>query len=196
MIVDAFEGGHVTYYGAQQLAASFRTVRKNTILISQDIPGDKYNHRPADGARTVAQMLVHVACAPRLFWQAPFESGIKDFITFDFMAPTRELAREESTPRSKDEIVDLLTRTGEHFARFLESRSEDELSRMFKSPMSSGEPAMKSGLELLLGAKEHEMHHRAQLMLIERQLGIIPHLTRQMNAMMEQMSPKEKSIGA
>jgi hypothetical protein len=25
------------------------------------------------------------------------------------------------------------------------------------------------------------MHHRAQLMLIERQLGIVPHLTRQFN---------------
>jgi uncharacterized damage-inducible protein DinB len=33
---------------------------------------------------------------------------------------------------------------------------------------------------MLLGAKEHEMHHRGQLMLIERMLGIVPHLTRQM----------------
>ena len=31
---------------------------------------------------------------------------------------------------------------------------------------------------MLLGAKEHEMHHRAQLMVIERMLGIVPHLTR------------------
>jgi len=30
--------------------------------------------------------------------------------------------------------------------------------------------------------KEHEMHHRAQLMLIERVLGIVPHLTREMQA--------------
>ena len=186
----------MTYYGAQQLADSFRTVRKNTILIAQDIPGDKYTHRPADGARTVAQMLVHVACSPGLFWESPFDSGVKDFTTFDFMAPAREIEREEATARSKDEIVDLLTRNGEQFARFLESRSEAELSGMFKSPMSSGQPSMKSGLELLLGAKEHEMHHRAQLMLIERQLGIIPHLTRQMNAMMEQMRPGEKPVGA
>jgi uncharacterized damage-inducible protein DinB len=31
---------------------------------------------------------------------------------------------------------------------------------------------------MLLSVKEHEMHHRGQLMLIERMLGIIPHLTR------------------
>ena len=32
---------------------------------------------------------------------------------------------------------------------------------------------------MLLSVKEHEMHHRGQLMLIERQLGIVPHLTRE-----------------
>ena len=31
---------------------------------------------------------------------------------------------------------------------------------------------------MLLGVKEHEMHHRAQLMLIQRHLGLVPHLTR------------------
>jgi uncharacterized damage-inducible protein DinB len=45
----------------------------------------------------------------------------------------------------------------------------------------------RSRLESLLGAKEHEMHHRAQLMLIERQLGIVPHLTRQRNERIAQM---------
>jgi uncharacterized damage-inducible protein DinB len=37
---------------------------------------------------------------------------------------------------------------------------------------------------MLLSAKEHEMHHRAQLMVIERMLGITPHLTRQMQERM------------
>jgi uncharacterized damage-inducible protein DinB len=33
---------------------------------------------------------------------------------------------------------------------------------------------------MLMSVKEHEMHHRGQLMLIERMLGFVPHLTRQM----------------
>jgi len=33
---------------------------------------------------------------------------------------------------------------------------------------------------MLLGVKEHEMHHRAQLMLMQRMVGLVPHLTRQM----------------
>jgi uncharacterized damage-inducible protein DinB len=33
---------------------------------------------------------------------------------------------------------------------------------------------------MILSVKEHEMHHRGQLMLIERILGIVPHLSRRM----------------
>jgi len=41
------------------------------------------------------------------------------------------------------------------------------------------DPPTKSRFEMLLSPKEHEMHHRAQLMLVERMVGIVPHLTRQ-----------------
>jgi uncharacterized damage-inducible protein DinB len=44
------------------------------------------------------------------------------------------------------------------------------------------DPPKKTRFEMLLGVKEHEMHHRAQLMVIERHLGIVPHLTRQRQA--------------
>ena len=40
------------------------------------------------------------------------------------------------------------------------------------------QPATKSRFEMLRSPKEHEMHHRGQLMLIERMIGIVPHLTR------------------
>src|SRR6516164_442063 len=71
-------------YGPKQLADSMRTVRKNTILIAEDIQEKDYGYRATPGSRS----------------------------------------------------------------------------------------------EMLLGTKEHEMHHRAQLMVIERLLGIVPHLTR------------------
>ena len=40
------------------------------------------------------------------------------------------------------------------------------------------EPPSRTRFDMLLAAKEHEMHHRAQLMLMERMIGIVPHLTR------------------
>ena len=46
------------------------------------------------------------------------------------------------------------------------------------------EPATKSRFEMLLSAKEHEMHHRGQLMMMQRMIGLVPHLTRQMQERM------------
>jgi len=43
---------------------------------------------------------------------------------------------------------------------------------------SQVQPSERSRFEMLLATKEHEMHHRAQLMVYERMLGIVPHLTR------------------
>ena len=38
----------MTYYGAKELAESFRTVRKNTILVAEDIPEAQYNFKAAN----------------------------------------------------------------------------------------------------------------------------------------------------
>ncbi len=50
------------------------------------------------------------------------------------------------------------------------------------------DPATKTRFEMLLGPKEHEMHHRAQLMTMQRMIGQTPHLTRQMHERMAQMA--------
>jgi uncharacterized damage-inducible protein DinB len=45
-----------------------------------------------------------------------------------------------------------------------------------------------SRLTSLHSPKEHEMHHRGQLMLIERMLGIVPHLTKAREARQQQQA--------
>lgn len=44
----------MTYYGAKELADSFRTVRKNTIQVAQDIPEGHYGYRATPETRSVA----------------------------------------------------------------------------------------------------------------------------------------------
>ena len=51
----------------------------------------------------------------------------------------------------------------------------------------------RTRMEHLLSAKEHEMHHRGQLMLVQRMLGITPHLTR---AREERMRARAASAAA
>ena len=54
----------------------------------------------------------------------------------------------------------------------------------------------RTRFERLLSIKEHEMHHRSQLMLIERQLGIVPHLTRQFQERIAQMRQQPNAAKA
>jgi len=48
------------------------------------------------------------------------------------------------------------------------------------------QPATKSRFEMLMSPKEHEMHHRGQLMLVQRMIGLVPHLTRRQQERMAQ----------
>ncbi len=169
----------MTYYGAKELAASFRTVRNNTIKIAEEIPEDKYDFRPAEGTRSVAETLVHIAVTPRIQEQIQFKEHRNTLVGFDFFGLLNQLQAEAKAPRTKAQIVELLRTEGERFAKALEGVSEAFLGESVEYPEGM-EPRMKSRFEMLIAPKEHEMHHRGQLMTIERMLGITPHLTRQM----------------
>jgi uncharacterized damage-inducible protein DinB len=58
------------------------------------------------------------------------------------------------------------------------SIDEAQNSGSTEYPRRTAGPGDKSRFEMLVGSKEHEIHHRAQLMVIERLIGIVPHLTR------------------
>ena len=169
------------YYGSKELAQSFRTVRKNTIAVAEDIPEEHYGFRAAPGTRTVAQTLVHIAVSPRYHEQVHRIERRTNFDGFDFFSVFGALGAEEQVARSKAEITGMLRADGEKFAQWLEGLPEDFLSQQVAMPQGATPPS-KSRFELLMSAKEHEMHHRGQLMVVERMVGIVPHLTREMQA--------------
>ena len=167
----------MNYYGANELAESFRTVRKNTIQTAEDIPEDQYGFTPAEGTRSIARTLVHVALSPQ--FQLAVHAGERrtTFEGFDFPTLMKRLAEEEARDRTTVQVIDLLRTEGETWASFLEGVSEAFLAEPFTMPPGAT-PATKSRFEMLLSVKEHEMHHRGQLMVAQRLLGIVPHLTR------------------
>jgi uncharacterized damage-inducible protein DinB len=170
-------------YGGKQLASAFRMVRKNTIQVAEDIPESKYDFVAAPQVRSVGQMLSHIGLATR-FWQEVNKVGLTSLVEFDFFGFTDEISAEEAKTRSKAELVELLRTEGEKFAAWLEALTPAFLAETVTEP--DGKTA-KTRFERILSAKEHEMHHRAQLMLIERQLGVVPHLTRQFQEQMAKM---------
>ena len=176
----------MNYYGAKDLAASFRTVRNNTLIIAEEIPEDKYSFRPAEGSRTVSELLTHMALGPKFQEQINFVEKRSSLEGFDFMKLMGGIMAEAAKPRSKAEIITLLKEEGEKYAKAMESLPEDFLGESVTMP-PGGTPPSRTRFDMLGSVKEHEMHHRGQLMLIERMLGITPHLTRQQQARMAAM---------
>jgi uncharacterized damage-inducible protein DinB len=174
----------VNYYGAKDLAESFRTVRKNTILIAQDIPEDKYGFRAAADVRSVGELLTHVALSYTFQYHTHAEKKLTTLEGFDFPSFLQRMIAQEKQPRTKEQILDLLRTTGETWAGWVEGLDDNFLGERVQ--MRPGMvPAAKTRFEMILSVKEHEMHHRGQLMLIERIIGVVPHLTR---AMQERMA--------
>jgi uncharacterized damage-inducible protein DinB len=174
----------MTYYGGKELATSFRTVRNNTIKIAEDIPENKYDFRAGPDTRTIGQTLTHIALIPT-FALHIHSNKIADLSQVNFMELHQKTAAEEARPRNKAEIVAFLKSEGERFASFLEGLPEAFLAENVAMPPAANQ-APKSRFELLLSPKEHEMHHRGQLMMLQRMVGLVPHLTRQMQERMAQ----------
>ena len=182
----------MNYYGAKEMAAAFRTVRNNTIQIAQDIPEDQYSFRPAPDCRSVAETLVHIALTPGVQTQIQFTERRNSLVGFDFFAVIGRILADEKAPRTKAQILDLLRTEGETFAKLLEGASEEFLGEKVQYPEGMT-PPVKSRFEMLIAPKEHEMHHRAQLMVMERLLGIKPHLTRNMEERIAAMQAQASS---
>jgi uncharacterized damage-inducible protein DinB len=169
----------MTYYGGKELAESFRTVRKNTLEIAQDIPEDKYSFRPMPESRSVGELLAHIAVSNGFQKKIHAEDRLTTLAGFDFPSLMKRLSAEEKAPRTKAQLIELLTTDGEAWAKWLEGLQENFLAESVSMP-PGGTPPSRTRFDMLLSVKEHEMHHRGQLMLIERILGITPHLTRRM----------------
>ena len=177
----------MTYYGSKDLADSFRTVRNNTITIAGDIPAEKYSFKAAPDTRTVAQLLTHIAVSYTFPYQIHAVEKRTTLEGFDFPSLMQKVMAEEQKNRSKEELIGMLMENRDTWAKWVEGCSESFLAERVAMPAGM-QPASKSRFEMIISVKEHEMHHRGQLMLIERMLGIVPHITREMQARMASMT--------
>jgi uncharacterized damage-inducible protein DinB len=177
------------YYGPADLAASFRTVRKNTIIIAEEIPEDKYSYRPVEGVQTVGQILTHIALGARFQEKVVLVDKLTSMEGFDYFKYRDALMAEMHQPRTKAEILTLLKEEGEKFAKAVESLSDEFIGASVAMPPGAPQPS-RTRFDMLASVKEHEMHHRGQLMLIQRMLGLTPHLTRENQARVAAMEAR------
>ena len=93
----------MSLYGPKELSNSMRTVRKNTILIAEDIPEKEYGYRPTPESRSVAETLIHIASLPHFDRFAHEEEHLSSLEGFDFEALIKRSESERSVraPRQK-----------------------------------------------------------------------------------------------
>src|SRR5260370_31997465 len=138
----------MNYYAAKDLADSFRTVRKNTIIIAQDVPQEKYAFRAAPEARSVGELLAHIAGASTLQYQLHAVDRRSSFEGFDLPSFVKRVMAEETQSRSKDQILEMLRSSGEKWAGWVAGLTEDFLAervQMSEAPT----PPSKSRFEMI-----------------------------------------------
>jgi uncharacterized damage-inducible protein DinB len=160
-------------YGIRQLADSMRAVRQNTLLIAGDIPESEFGFRATPGTRSVAETLIHIAW----LWSSDHliheELHLDSVEGFDFPGLLEKSAVEEKRTRSKAEILELLRSEGDRWVRWVEQLPEPFLAERVRLPGGGS----VSRFEMLMGTKEHELQHRAQLTVLERMVGVVPRFT-------------------
>jgi uncharacterized damage-inducible protein DinB len=171
----------MNYYTAKEMADSFRIVRKNTLVIAQDLPAEKYTFRAAAETRSVGEVLAHIALSHNFQHQVHAVEHRTTIEGFDFPSLLKQFVAAEKEPRSKEQILEMLQTSGEKWAGWVEGLTDEFLAERVQMPAGMTPPS-KSRFEMILSVKEHEMHHRGQLMLIERLVGIVPHMTREMQS--------------
>jgi uncharacterized damage-inducible protein DinB len=180
----------MTYYTGRDCGKAFRTVRRNTIQVALDIPAEHWDFRATPDAMSVHEMLAHLAASTTGYLKLP-RADKKTFVSVDdFGAYIGAATAFELGLDQRDAVLAALDSEGEAFAALLDSMSEEAMAEVVSFPAPL-EP--KTRFEMLLGAKEHEMHHRAQLMVYERLLGVVPHLTRQRQATMAASAQNPKN---
>src|SRR5258706_15980123 len=99
-------------YGGKELASAFRTVRKNTIQVAEDIPESQYGHVAAPECHSVARMLTHIALATRIWDEIHRKQRLTTMAGINFLERGDRLDAEEPPPGTKGENVEPLRSGG------------------------------------------------------------------------------------
>ena len=121
-------------YGGKELASAFRTVRKNTIQVAEDIPEAQYGHVAGPECKSVAGMLAHIAVSTQIWEEIHKKQRMTTLVGLDYFGIRGRMDADETKPRSKAELVAWLRASGEEFAGWLETLTPEFLAEMVTEP--------------------------------------------------------------
>ena len=155
----------------EEAVKMWESIRAGTIAELELIPEDKWEYRPAEGARTVRALARHIAQAGAAFTDELLREDGSFARLFDPKV-REELAVRLPTVNTKAEIIDMLRTLGADSTRRLREAGPALATKTIST--FSGEQTRLTGLWFAAG---HEMYHRGQIASYVRQLGITPAMT-------------------
>ena len=146
--------------------------RDGVIAECDNIPAEQFTFQPADGSRTVAEIVAHII-ESGLMAAGELSRPDGDFTRQPYPGFLREYAGSRANVTAKGPLMDLLRVTHEEDLTKLRDAGAERLVAPILQ--FNGEPAAR--LTWLHHAIGHEEYHRGQLALYARLLGHVPALT-------------------
>jgi uncharacterized damage-inducible protein DinB len=138
---------------------NFDAAGDKLVQLAEAIPAEKYSWRPAEGIRSVSEVLLHAAAANFNFMNfvgAPVPAGL-------------DLKSLEKSTTKKDEVADILKRSIAHVDANVAAMSNADLDAQAK--WFRGESSKR---EILFTLASHNHEHLGQLIAYARMNGITP----------------------
>jgi uncharacterized damage-inducible protein DinB len=133
-------------------------VEKKLTDLAEAIPQEKYSWRPAEGVRSVSEVVVHVAGGN---YYLPSFIGVKP--------PEGFSPDAEKTVTNKAEAIKMLGESFEHFRHVILSKSDEDLDA--PADIFGNKTTVRNAFFLILS---HTHEHLGQLIAYARMNGVVP----------------------
>jgi uncharacterized damage-inducible protein DinB len=151
---------------------AWEDARNGVIDEVQNVPADQFDFRPADGTRSVTELVVHIMEVP-LMMVGELTRPDTNLKRWPWQKMLSHYAGHVRNLRTKRELIAALKRTlKEGTAKF---REAGELHMLGRIERFDGE--LGTRLAWLHHGIAHEMYHRGQLAVYQRLMGLTPALT-------------------
>jgi len=157
----------------EELIQRWMNVRKGLIGEVTQIPEDKFSFRGTPETRTIEEMIKHIVTMERVLVREQCRENA-NLGRRPFPEHIAEHAPHVATAQGKEALVTLLNHSIDESMQFVRQFGEEGL----KQDTRHFDGSTLSKFSFLFFVMSHEMHHRGQIALCERMLGIEPELTR------------------
>ena len=150
-------------YLSERYLADMDTVHRKIVALANAFPAEKYSWRPAQGVRSVSEVLMHVAS--EWLYYGPLSVGGKP--PADFGTPREALPKLEKDFTQKTQVLDQLAKGWTYYVAQMKAADASKLTGRYPPWNSTLAEAA-----FVMTGDQHE--HLGQLIAYARSVGIKP----------------------